>query len=135
MQKVAAYRKDCEDLIVIWDQGIVQASISLSLLGKENAKFNLHKLIDLLPPSIRTHNVLIDIDENKALQRMAMRSSNDSRVEKIKDEEKKLLFLHRFQEGIYSIKKNYTGDEIDASLTIDNKVEQLYLNVVKQYGV
>lgn len=135
IQKVAAYRKNHIAQIIIWDQGLVQSAISLSLLGKEEAEYNLHKLIDLLPPSIRTHNVLIDINENLALQRMAMRSSNDSRVEKIKDKEQKYLLLHRFQEGVNSIKKVYTGEEVDGSISIETEVSQLYINVVKQYSV
>ena len=133
MQKVAAYRKNSEDQIVIWDQGIVQAAISLSLLGKETAKYNLHKLIALLPPSIRTHNVLIDIDENIALKRMALRSSNDSRVEKVKDENQKSLLLHRFHESICDIKKEFRGFELHGTLEIKEQTDVIYENIFDNY--
>ena len=132
MQKVAAYRKNSEDQIVIWDQGIVQAAISLSLLGIVEANYNLHELIDLLPPSIRTHNVLIDIDEQVALQRMSMRSSNDSRVEKVKDGKQKSILLHRFQKGVDTIKSCYSGVGVDGSLSIEKIVEQIHASVVKE---
>ena len=135
MQKVDAYHKNHVTQFVIWDQGLVQAAISLSLLGKENADNNLRKLIDLLPSSIRTHNVLIDIDENLALQRMSMRSTNDSRVEKIKDGGKKIVLLHRFQEGVCSIKENHLSIEVDGSMSLKRKVEQLYTNVLRQISV
>lgn len=135
MQKVVAYRK-CRDVqIVIWDQGLVQAAISLSLLGYVNAENNLRKLIGFISPPVRTHNVLIDIDENLAIHRMAMRTSNDSRVEKIIDKERKSILLHQFQECVDSIKNSYKGVVIDGSLTIEKEMELLYLNVIKQYSI
>ena len=135
MQKVATYRKCETTQFVIWDQGIVQAAISLSLIGKGKAGCNLRKLLVLLPPLVKTHNVLIDIDEILALQRMSMRSSNDSRIEKTKDEEQKKLLIHRFQEGVASIKKSCFGESVDGTLDIEKEVEQLYLNVIKHYSV
>lgn len=125
LQKISVYGDKSRNGIVIWDQGLVQASISLSLKGKINAGENLKSLLCILDPNIETLNVLISVDEHVALERMSQRPTNDSRVEKLKDDNQKHEMITRFQQEIDVINKGNTGIVIDGMLDIEKQVSDI----------
>lgn len=125
LQKISVYRKSEQNRMVIWDQGLVQASISLSLKGKINAGENLKSLLHILNPNLETVNVLIFVNEQVALDRMSQRLTNDSRVEKIKDDNQKHEMMSRFQHEIDVITKCNASIVIDGMLDIEKQVRDI----------
>jgi thymidylate kinase len=121
LQKVSVYRVIRQNKIVIWDQGLVQASISLSLNGKINAGDNLKSLSHLLFSEVKVLKVLISVNEMVALERMSQRPSNYSRVEKLKDEYLKRQMLQRFQEEIDNIGIRFPG------VVVNGEIEEVSL--------
>jgi len=132
IQKILEYNKKQSKDVIFWDQGLVQAALSLSTQGNIASSDNLNQLYCLLDKSVRVLNVLIDVDENIALKRMLIRPSNNSRVEKLKDKEDKYLMLNRFQLGIDSINKNYSKEVVNGVDDIDNQVTHIY-KVISAY--
>ena len=126
IQKIYIYREQTFSNIIIWDQGLVQAAISLSLNGKMEAAANLNKLVELIPSDIRFINILLDVDENLSLQRMAMRKTNDSRVERIKDKEKKHQMMSCFVANIDSISKSIDVFIVDGKINLEQLANQIY---------
>lgn len=125
LQKISAYRASGQNRIVIWDQGLVQASISLSLKGEINAEENLKSLLHILESNVEIKYVMITLDEQIALERMSKRPTNDSRAEKIKDAKQKHQMMSRFQHEIDVIKKVYAGIAVDGMLVVEKQVSQI----------
>lgn len=125
LQKISVYQKSEQNRMVIWDQGLVQASISLSLKGKINAGENLMNILHILDPDVETFNVLISVDEQVALERMSQRPTNDSRVEKLKNKNQKHEMMSRFQHEIDLINKGNVGIVIAGVLDIEKQVSDI----------
>lgn len=127
IQKLRKYQNIHSNNVVIWDQGLVQAAISLSICGEIEASENLVYLLRLIPSNVTITHFLINVGSSVAIQRMTLRSSNDSRVEKIKDIEEKLFFLQKFENGISSINENCSYNQIvDGLLTTENQAEIIF---------
>lgn len=92
-QKINTYQKIQKGQVIIWDQGITQAAISLSATGIIPANDNEKKILSLLAPCPYLIRVYIVCDIHTALKRMEGRKTNDSRVEKIKSEADKYSAL------------------------------------------
>lgn len=125
LQKISVYRDIRQDRIVIWDQGVAQASISLSLKGVINAGENLYSLLNIIYSDVEIKYVLISVDEKVALERMSQRQTNDSRVEKLKDDNQKHEMMSRFQQEIDVINKGNAGIVIDGMLDIEKQVGKI----------
>lgn len=89
--------------ILIFDEGIAQMAISLSVNGSRSAMeiYNETDHLMVLP----TKKIIIRIDCNidDALINMNKRETNDSRVEKLADIESKRAMLMQFKHGCDSI--------------------------------
>lgn len=133
LQKIGVYQDTRRRRIVIWDQGLVQASISLSLCGDIKAEDNLMNLLHILNPNVKTLNVLITVGEEVALERMSQRVTNNSRVEKLKDTNQKHQMLKRFQDGVNSIRKQNTSHIIKGEDLIENQVAQITKEIIRNY--
>lgn len=79
--KIGEYRKPQAAQVLIWDQGLIQAAVSLSITEKHEAVSIFDELSQFLPENIRMISVLLSIDSKEALARIKVRSSNDSRIE------------------------------------------------------
>lgn len=86
--------------IYFWDEGLVQSSISLAF--NSNIDVNKTKNI-LMPHNKKTILVNIDIDIRTTLERMKGRSTNDSRVEKEKNVEKKYEMMIKYYKSVSAI--------------------------------
>lgn len=116
IQKVRIYRKKSTSQIVLWDQGLVQASISLSVNGYKTANENLRELYKLISSDLHIYHILISIDSETAVNRMALRKTNYSRVEKLKDVGERDRMLKSFIEGIAEINREFDGEKIDGKM-------------------
>lgn len=125
LQKIGVYRKNGRNRIVIWDQGLVQASISLSLKGLVDANDNFKNLLRIINPDTEIKNVLISVDKMVALERMSRRTTNDSRVEKLKDEKQKHEMMICFQNEIDVINNNYDGIVVDGTIELEKQVDHI----------
>lgn len=127
--KLDEYRKPQAAQFVIWDQGLIQAAISLSITEKHKAASIFDELSQFLPESVRMIRVLLSADSKEALMRIKMRSSNDSRIEKINEEEREGM-MNKFDVAIRSI-KNVTYSMLDeviipGNVELDEMVVQIY---------
>jgi hypothetical protein len=99
--KIKYYQKS-ETSVYIWDEGLVQSAISLTLKSRINARKVEKDLISIVGQKkiIKVH---IRTDIKTALHRMTKRSSNDSRVEQEHDERKKQAIMIWFEESCNQI--------------------------------
>lgn len=103
-QKIKTYNEISSTRIFIWDQGIIQAAISLSIKGRISACDNYSVLLSFIKQKTRIISVFIPATIQVALERMGRRKTNYSRVEKVNDIKQKVKMLEKFQEGVVSIK-------------------------------
>ena len=110
IQKMRIYNSRKTSEIVIMDQGLIQAAISLSMYGEMKAKVNYEQLLCLMPNAVEALGVYIDVDDETAIDRMRKRKTNDSRVEKLKEHSMKVKMLLRISEEIVSIREKSCGN-------------------------
>lgn len=109
IQKMRIYNSRKAYEIVIMDQGLIQASISLSMCGEMKAKDNYEQLLCLMPNAVEAFRVYIDVDNETAIDRMEKRKTNDSRVEKLKEHSLKIEMLLHISEEIASFREKCCG--------------------------
>ncbi len=136
LQKVNFYRRENAKKIVIWDQGIIQAAISLSVTEHVEAFDNYRYLREFLSNNSSLFRVYMPIDKNVALERMADRKTNDSRVERIGEYSDKLKMLDNFEGAINSIRdglKEYTVEIVaDGHNDISEITEDIYQAIIRK---
>ncbi len=136
IQKMRIYndRKSAE--IIFLDQGLIQACVSLSTNGVMKAKENYERLLVMMPNATTALRIYIDVDEQTAIDRMSKRATNDSRVEKMKDENSKLEMLKHFREEIASIREIARGEEhvIVSTNNLTKDTENVYIAITKKLG-
>lgn len=106
--KIDSYKLADRYDVTIWDEGLVQASISLAVNGCRNASENENSLMTYTG-DIKYVKVYAKVDKDTALQRMKGRETNDSRVEKMASLEVQMRFLSVFEgacESIDNVKAN-----------------------------
>ena len=91
--------------LVIWDQGITQAAISLAVNGKISGCENENKLLSLCD-SFNIIHIYISEEIDTVLKRMESRESNNSRVEKEKNTMLKRKMLNEILKACDSIDAN-----------------------------
>lgn len=82
---------------IIFDEGLAQAAISLSVNSEHPSAGNFKSIMDLLPdiPEIKLVQVTLDIHE--ALKRIEIRNSKDTRVEKLEEYNSRILLLQKYE--------------------------------------
>ena len=91
------------DVALLFDEGLVQASISLAMGGVISANEIYSRIVGCLPFKVELRPVCIDTPIATALHNMTLRNTNDSRVEQISSQEEKIAFLDRFQKQLDSL--------------------------------
>lgn len=102
--KICIYKRTKKGCIYIWDEGLIQSAISITIL--ENAKINenvkaLFKHTKLNIDNIKS--IYIRVKKEVALQRMKNRTFHGSRIEKIKDNDERNDLLNKFQDSCENI--------------------------------
>ena len=101
--KIRIYNSPKAAEIVMIDQGLIQASVSLSMYGDMKARDNYERLLSLMPNAMAALIFYIEVDEETAMNRMGKRMTNDSRVEKLKGQDSKMAMLNRILMEMESI--------------------------------
>jgi shikimate kinase len=133
VQKIRTYNQNAGTQICIWDQGLVQACISLSVNGKVSAEDNYASLIPLIKRNIKIVPVFMPVEIDVALKRVNERPSNDSRVEKLARQEQKKDMLMQFQKGIDSIQNTITGKNVVVE-DLENLADKVSVTLQKVLG-
>jgi hypothetical protein len=89
--KKLVYEKS-KSCIYLWDEGLIQSSISLSY----NNDINVEDNVKLLVGKSRILKIYLKLDVEKALERMLERKTNDSRVEKEPNINTKRLMMNKY---------------------------------------
>lgn len=136
LNKVDVYRRPHSNGVILWDQGLIQACVSLSTNGIINASENVSNLFKFVPTDVIIIGVFIDVSEELALERMGMRKTNDSRVEKLKDDREKKIMLSKIREDISEARNAFLeiGEEFrPKSLdSLDKLTDEVYHFVKNQ---
>lgn len=110
--------------IIIWDQGIYQAIISLSITGRKNCIVNKNELLHygLINKSIVKIYLKTPVDV--AMQRLENRRDGKSRIDKIADVDKRRIEIMKFEECCNSLLDKET-ESIDGLLPIEEQVDKI----------
>lgn len=103
--KIDSYRIADRWDVTIWDEGLVQSSISLAINSGRKASENERCLL-AYTGDVKSVRVYVMVDIDTALKRMEGRNTNDSRVEKMANLEEKITFLKGFESACDSIAKD-----------------------------
>ena len=112
----------------IWDQGIAQACISLSMTRRLDATANLNYIIKLLPKSIQRQYVFVDVALSIVLERLNQKRKLQSRIELIRDEAEMKKALLAFADDCISIQTVVNPITISGNSPLE---EDLLLNTIK----
>lgn len=102
--KINIYQKAKKGYIYIWDEGIVQSSISLSFFNNINPENNFNKLCVIIGKDVIIKKILIKVSKKLAFQRMDERKTNDSRIEKVKLQNSANKMILKMEKLVLSIK-------------------------------
>ena len=89
--------------VYIWDEGLIQSSISASLEHPMNTDIITKKLFDI-GKNREVIKIYVKMDIDTALKRLEGREKHDSRVEKETDTRKKREIMNQFEECCNKVK-------------------------------
>lgn len=119
--KYLYYLKEKKDNIVyIWDEGLVQSAISVSSLNVKIINNNLKKMTSNFNNIL---NIYIKVDKKVAFDRMKKRLKHESRVEQLSYEQK--------DDFINNIK--YCCENIEYDIIIDNSNKEIKVDEIIKY--
>lgn len=124
IQKMRIYNSLKETEIVIMDQGLIQACVSLSTNGKIRAKENYERLLTMMPNAANASKIYIDVNDETALDRMSQRATNDSRVEKLKDVDAKKEMLNRIRCEMTHLRELWEDSGNDIVIVSSNDLKE-----------
>lgn len=122
--KVLSYLNCKEYDIIIWDEGVTQAAISLSFNSSCSILEN-ERSINGLIGDIRCLKIYVYVDIQTAMNRMELRYTCDSRVEKMKTVEYKHFFLNNFLKNCETVFFDCLNREKEC-LQLDSMAETIY---------
>lgn len=125
--KVQEYLVCKPGMIIIWDEGIAQAMLSLVI----NSNCNLSgkyakKIMDICSNDFQQINVYLKEDLDVIIHRLNSRETNYSRVEKIKDDNERIKMLNCF---------SLAADSLDRELLVlgNNQSPQVIADYIYDY--
>lgn len=119
--KVRAY-KGFRRGIMIWDQGIYQAIISLSITGKQNCIENKNELLHCGFINDKILKIYLDTPVDVAMQRMANRKDGKSRIDKVTNSDGRRKVMEDFHECCMTLLDNKTIS-IEGELSLEKQSE------------
>lgn len=131
-QKLCYYDRQNKGQILVWDEGLTQAAVSLSVNGDLSGCENERRLKDLLAAKPKQIHVYIKAAPAAAMERMDKRKTNNSRVEKEASVEGKLRLLNRYEAACDSIEQQIV---VDANERTAQAVAEDVLTALKKYGI
>ena len=119
--KIMFYKKR-KKAVYLWDEGLVQSAISLTVNSGMDIKKTEESLFSIVEQR-EIKKVYLKVDKEIALQRMNMRNSNDSRIECELDENRKQAMMERFEECCKGIRMENVVEEYCVEKTVDRILE------------
>lgn len=137
-QKLRIYCEDISPCIYVWDEGIVQASVSLSIGGAVSGAMNEQWLRAFIPADLMIIKLYLATSMEDVNKRLASRKGGRSRVEKTRDETKRVELLRKFECACVEIESpngfiktdNKTAGEIAGMM--QRTIERVLLNEPKE---
>lgn len=132
LNKISIYKKNAKK-ITIWDEGIAQASISLSINSSIKPVDNYKKIKNIADDKAIIYLVYISTNKQTSFKRMNERQTNDSRVEKAGKEES-IALMNNFYDCVnnmaiiadYTINNNKDISNIKYDTIIASIIENSY---------
>mgnify|MGYP001787824549 CR=1 FL=1 len=90
---------------LIFDEGVAQAAISLSVNSTIPANENLERVLSLISSLPEIHLVDTKLNIGEALRRVEKRNSGDTRIEAMKTEQEKEAMMRRYEEASSQIEE------------------------------
>lgn len=88
---------------IVFDEGIAQAAISLSVNSHIKASTNLKELLKILSQRINIRFICIDCDLQEALKRIEKRNSRDTRIECLQSKDEKYDLILKYDNAVKEI--------------------------------
>lgn len=114
IQKLHLYAK-ADPGVYIWDEGLTQAAVSLSVGGDVKSAHNESALLELSGNGPRRVRIYLREDPDVVLKRLEKRKTNDSRVEKESDPARRRKLLEKFCSACDGIEPDIVIDGSDES--------------------
>lgn len=90
---------------IIFDEGLAQSAISLSVCNGVNASGNLERLLQLAGPIREINFQEIKLEPEKALEYIRKRNSRDTRIEKLESDAQKMQLMQKYVQATEQIRK------------------------------
>ena len=90
---------------LVFDEGLAQAAISLSINSNIPANDNLTELLSMINSNLEIRLIKTELSIVEALKRIRTRNTQDTRVEALKTEQEKLDLMKRYEEASNQISK------------------------------
>lgn len=95
---------------IIFDEGLAQSAISLSVCNGVNAAENLEMLLRLAGPVGEIEFQEISLEPEKALEYIRKRNSCDTRIEKQVNDEQRAQMMKKYVQATEQISKSIKGE-------------------------
>lgn len=95
---------------IIFDEGLAQSAISLSVCSGVNASENLRRLLQLVGSIGKINFQEIKVEPEKALKYIQQRNSRDTRIEQLDTDEEKRLLMQKYVQAAEQISKCTKGE-------------------------
>lgn len=105
--KIVIYKFQKQNHIYIWDEGLIQSALSLSMFNNIKANTNYNNLFLILNKKVIIKKIFLNVDKETVKQRLELRENKHSRVEKMNGEEVNLT-LDRIENCVKQINDLYT---------------------------
>lgn len=107
--KIHFYKKYLNKVdLLVFDEGFAQAAISLSIQEKFSPYDNLQRIIGLLTHRPNICFRYVECNHKTALERIALRHSNDTRIEKLESKEERLLLMKQYLKAVKELNHSVT---------------------------
>ena len=88
---------------IVFDEGLVQAAISLSINSERFCGENLTDLYTLVSELEHFNPMIVVLDIEEALRRIEIRNSKDTRVEALNSQEHRYKLMEKYNNLVYNI--------------------------------
>ena len=131
-QKYYYYSKNDQHFLYIWDEGIAQAAVALSVKGCVSGKENEENLLKAMGLTQKPIHIYIVEPIDTVIIRMQQRTTNNSRVEKLEGYDEKEMLLNKYFVGCESLNKQIEihGNKRKPEYIADEVYKELILNGV-----
>lgn len=104
LEAVKKYGRNCD--YIVFDEGLAQAAVSLSVNSSLSSKKNLRLILNELDGEFKIMLQKTELDIAEALSRIEQRGTADTRIEKLRSGEEKGQWMMEYKRAVDAIDKN-----------------------------